>query len=48
MTNDTATIIARIIMVLTYNGLISKTERDYILGNLSDQEFVDKIKKGGN
>lgn len=46
--NDLATVIARIIMVLTYNSLISKTERDYILGDLSDSEFVEKLKEGGN
>lgn len=45
--NDLATVIARIIMVLTYNSLITKTERDYILGDLSDAEFVQKLKEGG-
>lgn len=46
--DDLVHVIARLIMVMTYNKFITNTERDFILGTLSEADYIEKLKKGGN
>ena len=41
----TEDILSRLIVILSYNGMISKAEQAFILGDIDMVQFIEKVKE---